>query len=197
MLKNGKKYTLTSLGEELKDEKNLNSISKEQLLKYHSQNKDNNEILFPYRALFKIFLEYTYLTRFEFLYCVYTLKSTNDDAIREAIERIQYLRDTYPNIDILSEANKEKVLDILNTKYDVHFSYKDIWTSRTTTYNQFNYFKKHLQVFDNIFCTDQLPSDKEKIQINSGMQPSIKELLDLTNEIEVAAKEDDKEKLEQ
>ena len=197
IMKNGKKYTLTSLGEELKDEKNLNSISKEQLLKYHSQNKDNNEILFPYRALFKIFLEYTYLTRFEFLYCVYTLKSTNDDAIREAIERIQYLRDTYPNIDILSEANKEKVLDILNTKYDVHFSYKDIWTSRTTTYNQFNYFKKHLQVFDNIFCTDQLPSDKEKIQINSGMQPSIKELLDLTNEIEVAAKEDDKEKLEQ
>ena len=91
------------------------------------------------------------------------MRSTSDAAIQEAIERIQYLRDTYPNIDILSEANKEKVLDIINTKYDVQFGFKDIWTSRTTTYNQFNYFKKHLWIFDNIFITAESKTDKETI----------------------------------
>ena len=143
----------------------------------------------------KIFLVFDYITRFEFLYCIYSLRSTDDASIQEALERIQYLRDTYPNIDILSDTNKEKVLDILNTKYNVQFGYKDIWTSRTTTYNQFNYFKKHLWGFDNIFITSESRNDKEKIQINPGVQSSIQQLLDLTADIEVAAQSGDLSKL--
>ncbi len=196
--KNGKNYRMTPLGKALLADKSLyTTISKEQLLKYYCINKSDKSILFPYRAILKIFLEYDYVTRFEFLYCIYSMRDTSDASIQEAINRIKYLRDTYPNIDILSESNKEKVLEILNTKYDVQFGFKDIWTSRTTTYNQFNYFKKHLWVFDNIFSTTEGKSDKEKIRINPGVQSSIQELLDLTGAIETPAKNNDLAALEE
>ena len=93
--------------------------------------------------------------------------------------------------------DKEKILEILNTKYDVQFGFKDIWTSRTTTYNQFNYFKKHLWGFDNIFVTSEGKSDKEKIIIHPGVQSSIQELLDLTGKIETPALLSDTKKLEE
>ena len=186
--KEGKKYKMTSLGKSLLTNSSLYpSISKEQLLKYYCINKEDNSILFPYRAILKIFLEFDYITRFEFLYCIYSMRNTSDSAVQEAISRIYYLRETYPNIDILSEANKEKILDIINTKYDVQFGFKDIWTSRTTTYNQFNYFKKHLWGFDNIFITSESKSDKEKIRINPEVKSSIQKLLDLTSAIEIPA----------
>ncbi len=154
-------------------------------------------ILFPYRAILKIFLEVDYVTRFEFLYCIYSLCDTSEASIQDAIERINYLRATYPNINILGEKNKEKVLDIINTKYDVQFGFKDIWTSKTTTYNQFNYFKKHLWEFNNIFITTEEKTDKEKIRINPGAQSSIKELLDLTSTIEVFAASKNMNKLDE
>lgn len=195
--KHGKNYKLTELGKTLYlNSSNYNSILKEQLLKYYSINKEDNSVLFPYRAILKILLEYDYITRFEFLYCIYSMRSTDEIAIQEAKDRIKYLRETYPNLDILSESNKEKVLDILNAKYDVQFGFKDIWTSRTTTYNQFNYFKKHLWIFENIFITDERRNDKEKIQIVPGSQSSIKELLNLTKEIEDAASNKELDRLD-
>ena len=195
--KNGKKYKLTPLGKQLlADDSLYTSISKEQLLKYYNINKIDDSILFPYRTILKIFLEFEYVTRFEFLYCIYPLRNTSDETIQEAIDRIKYLRETYPNIDILSETNKEKVLNMLNTKYDVQFGFKDIWTSRTTTYNQFNYFKKHLGAFEDIFITSGR-ENKEKISINPDMRSSIQELLDLTKEIEKPAKNNDLDTLKE
>ena len=195
--KNGKKYKMTVLGKELLSDDSLYiSIAKEQLLKYYHVNKNDDSILFPYRTILKIFLEFEYITRFEFLYCIYPLRNTNDETIQDSIDRIKYLRETYPNIDILSETNKEKVLNTLNTKYDVQFGFKDIWTSRTTTYNQFNYFKKHLGAFDDIFITTG-KENKEKIIIKPDMQSSIQELLDLTKEIEIPAKNNDLDTLKE
>ncbi len=196
--KNDEKYKMTPLGILLLSNPGIfSSIAKEQLLKYYCFNEENSSILFPYRALLKIFLEYDYITRFEFFYCIYSLKSTDDDAIKEAIERIQYLRDTYPNIGILSEANKEKVLDLLNTKYDIQFGFKEIWSSRTTTYNQFNYFKKHLWSFSNIFDTKENGNtDIKRIKISVGVQSAIKELLDMTADVETTAKSRDLDRLE-
>lgn len=197
--KNEKSYSITPIGLALlADTTNYLALAKEQLLKSYCFNKESNKILFPYRAILKIFLEIDYVTRFEFLYAIYSLRDTSDEAIRQAIDRIYYLRETYPNIDILSDPNKEKVLELLNTKYDVQFGYKDIWTSRTTTYNQYNYFKKQLWAFDNIFDTlDVGKDDKDKIRIIPGTQSSIAELLKLTSEIEVPALTMDIAKLEQ
>lgn len=195
--KNGRKYKMTSLGRILmEDQTQYSSIAKEQLLKYYCINKENHSILFPYRAILKIFLEVEYITRFEFLYCIYSLRNTDEASVKEAVERIQYLRSTYPNINILSEANKEKVLELINTKYDVQFGFKDIWTCRTTTYNQFNYFKKHLWQFNNIFITSENKDAKEKICVYPGVQSSIQELLNLTKDIEIPAAENDISRLE-
>lgn len=184
--KKGKNCVLTPLGRLLYNDINkYDSIVKEQLLKYYNVNKEDSSILFPYRALLKIFLEFTEITRFEFLYCLYSLRGTSEAHITQAIDRIYYLRETYPNIDILSEENKTKVLNLLNSKFGIEFGFKDIWTSRTTTYNQFNYFKKHLWVFDNIFINDE--KDKEVIKIYPGSTAAIKELLDLTSLIETTS----------
>ncbi|NFN85902.1 DEAD/DEAH box helicase [Clostridium sporogenes] len=184
--KEGKLYSITPIGRELlEDESKYQSIVKEQLLKSYCINKKEDTILFPYRAILKILLEFNYITRFEFLYCIYSLRGTTKEYIQESIERIYYLRNTYPNIDILSEENKIKVLDLINSKYDVQFGFKDIWTSRTTTYNQFNYFKKHLWIFSNIFDTDdRSKNDREKIRLLPGTQASISELLNLTSQVE-------------
>jgi superfamily II DNA or RNA helicase len=194
----GNLYEMTPLGKALlKDSSIYPSLSKEQLLKYYCINKEDDIILFPYRAILKIFMEVDYVTRFEFLYCIYSLRDTSDNSIKQAIDRINYLRSTYPNIDILSDANKEKALELINMKFDVHFGYKDIWTSRTTTYNQFNYFKKHLWAFDNIFNTsDNCKEDKERIRIIAGTQSAIAELLKLTEDIEIPAAEKDLNTLE-
>lgn len=176
-------YSLTPIGKILYNNINqYDSIVKEQLLKYYNVNKETSTILFPYRALLKIFLEFDSISRFEFLYCIYSLRETSLQAMQQAIERIKYLRNTYPNINILSDENKSKVLELLNVKFDIQFGFKDIWTSRTTTYNQFNYFKKHLWVFDNIFDNDE--KDKENIKILPGTQSSIQQLLELTSVVE-------------
>ena len=186
--KNGRSYSMTPLGKALLADKSIYpSAVKEQLLKYFCMNKETGAILFPYRALLKIFLSVEWITRFEFLYCVYSLRDTDNASIEMAIDRIQYLRRTYPNITILSEANKERVLQILNTKYEVHFGFKDIWTSKTTAYNQFNYFKKHLWAFHNIFIASDEKEDRERIRILPGSQSSIQQLLELTSNIERAA----------
>lgn len=196
--KAGNNYSLTPIGKTLiQNDTVYPSIVKEQILKYHCYNKEDNEILFPYRALMKIFLELDHITRFEFLYCIYSLRSTSDHAITNAISRINYLRDTYPNINILSNSNKEKVLTLLNTKYEVEFGFKDIWTSRTTTYNQFNYFKKHLWAFDKVFIVDDsTKDDREKIRINTGTRSAIQEMLKLTEAIEKPVAENDLTTLE-
>ena len=141
------KYFLTNVGKTLyRNHSKIDSVMQRQLLLYCIP-----QWIFPYRAMLKISSEFEEISRFEFMYGIYCLQSTDDGAIAEAIERIRYLRDTYPNISILNEENKKKVLELINTKYDLSFNYLDIWTSRTTTYNQFNYFKKHLLAFDDLF----------------------------------------------
>jgi len=187
-------YSLTPIGKILyEDISQYDSIVKEQLLKYYNENSKESNILFPYRALLKIFLEFDSISRFEFLYSIYSLRDTTPDTINRSIERIYYLRSTYPNIHILNEQNKTKVLELLNVKFGIKFGFKDVWTSRTTAYNQFNYFKKHLWAFDNIFDNDE--KDKENIKILPGTQSSIKQLLEITSIVEELADKNNKDEL--
>lgn len=176
-------YRLTSIGRTLRSNPgSFESIFREQMLKYYSENKADGTYLFPYRALFKVFMEFEKISKLEFLYCMYSLRATSDAAISQAIERIYYLRETYPNVGVLNEENETKVLDLINDKFNVAFSYKDIWTSRTTTYNQFNYFKKHLWAFSNIFENDL--KAKDEIKVYPGSRSVIRELLERTQEVE-------------
>lgn len=185
----GKNYTLTEVGKSLitNNYGNFRELSKRQLLYYYSSNLENGSIIFPYRTILKVLLKTDYLTRLEFLYCVYSLRSTRKEDIEEAIENVFHIRETFPNIEYLNTNNQETALDILNIKLGVEFSYKDIWTSRTTTYNQFNYFKRHLSYFDEFY----LEGDRNRLEIDIEQKSKIMELLESTSDIETFELEDE------
>jgi superfamily II DNA or RNA helicase len=179
-------YRLTPIGRLLRANPDaFDVVFREQMLKYYIENKSDGTYLFPYRALFKVFLAFDSMSKLEFLYCLYASRSTTDAAIDQAIGRIHYLRETYPKVDILNEENQAKVLELINDKFNVAFSYKDVWTSRTTTYNQFNYFKKHLWAFSDIFEPDL--KAKDVIKVYPGSRAAIREWLERTQEVEAIA----------
>lgn len=136
---NGENYILTEKGKLLKHKKvEPLEFLRKQLLLY----KDNG--IFTYRAFFKILYNCESVSKFEFIYCIYTLNSDDESSINEAVDRVNYIKETYDNINLMSRNNQEKTLNILNSKYDLAFSFDDVWSSRTTVYNQFNYFKNHV-----------------------------------------------------
>lgn len=178
----GGKAKLTKIGMLLKNEPEaFSSIFKKQLLKFSKLDKKENKIIFPYRALFKVLYELDHITKFEFIWCLYPLRDTSDEAIELVVERIRELRETYSNLEVLNDSNKEKVLRILNEKFDLELDYKDVWSSRSTAYNQFNYFKTHLFEFDEIFTEGP---EKLAIYVQDTSKINIKELLNKTQEIE-------------
>jgi hypothetical protein len=129
----------------------------------------------------RVIAELGYITKFEFVYSLYIGKHFGERGEREAVERVQYLRTTYPNIEILNETNKRIVLEVLNSKFDTTLTFEDIWSSRTTVYNQFNYILKHLLSWPDIF-DDKAP--KNEIRLLPGGKERIKEILDKSSEIE-------------
>lgn len=177
-----KSYCMTEIGEFILNNPDaFKDIFQHQLLKYYILNKKNGELLFPYRSWFKIMREVRKIRKLDFIYCLYTLKDTNDDTIARAIENIRYLQETYIYPDKLNEDNKEKVLNLLNKKFDIELDFKDVWSSRGTSYNQFNYFSKHLLTFENIF---QVGSEKHTLELIPGAVVNIDTLLNSTIEIE-------------
>ena len=190
IIKTQQLYHMSEIGKIMyADSNTFTSIFKEQLLKYGEYDSDSDNLLFPYRATLKVFLKFKQLSRLEFLYSLYALQGSQKEDIENAIEKVQYLRETYPNIEILNEENKNKVLSLINTKFGSNFNFKDIWTSRTTAYNQFNYFKKHLWSLDGIF--EQNTSIKDYIIKNVDADAIIEDLLSQTHEIEEAENYDE------
>lgn len=175
-------YTLTPVGKQYKNKnKDFKEIFKRQCLKYYENNANTTSTLFPYRSFFKVLKEFDHITRLEFLYAIYTLKGSQTDDIINSINIIKEIRELYPNIDILSDDNKKKVLNVLNLKYGTEFNNSDIWTSRTTAYNQYNYFKCHIMVFDDILSSESNSNTLKKIQ---NANEKIDYYLSLDDEIE-------------
>ena len=165
----------------------FDDVFKEQMLKYY-EISGNNEIIFPYRALLKILFEFDSITRFEFLYGFYSLLGTTQSHIDEGIDRVLYLRETYPGIEVLSTKNKDTVLEMLNSRFSVNFNYKDVWTAKTTAYNQFNYFKQHLACFENVINLDL--STSTMIVKRTGANSMIQSFLNTTEIIETCSDTD-------
>ncbi|MEK4164859.1 DEAD/DEAH box helicase family protein [Bacillus sp. FSL W8-0672] len=184
--KSAKVFSITEIGKAIKEDNNIfEPIFKSQLLRYHIFNKETNEFLFPYRAWLKVIKETNRIRKLDFIYGLYPLKSTESSVIDNAIDQIIFLQNTYSAVEILNDDNKEKVLEILNKKFDIDIDYKDVWTSRGTSYNQFNYFVKHLLSFDNIF--QMSPTEKHVIEMKPGAKINIETLLEESNELEELA----------
>lgn len=156
-------------------------IFKEQLLKYYELDTITRVPKFPYRMALRVIAELGYITKFEFVYSLYIGKHFGAKGEREAIERVKYLRTTYPNIEILNEANKRIVLEMLNAKFDTTLTFEDIWTSKTTVYNQFNYILKHLLSWKDVFDS---ASSRNEIRLREGGSDRIADILNQSAEIE-------------
>lgn len=181
-------YHLTEIGKLVfHDIATFNEVFNEQMLKYYEV-LENKEIIYSYRALLKLLVNFDSLTRFEFMFGFYSLRGTTNDYIEEGIGRVQYLRDTYPGIELLSSENKITVLEMLNSEFNVNFNYADVWTSRTTAYNQYNYFKQHLACLDNVIDLDQ--STSKTIVKAKGADALIQAYLTATDVIETCSESD-------
>lgn len=95
----------------------------------------------------KVLKEIKSLTKFEFAYSFFIAKNIDKSGVDTAIEVVSYLRDTFPNIEVLSSENRTIVLEALNDKYKTTFKESDIWAARTTVSNQYGYLRNHLSIF--------------------------------------------------
>lgn len=187
------RYRLTALGKYLKKNPgHFDEIFKTQLLKFYKEEK--NSIIFPYRAFMKILASVPYLRKFDFVLCLYPLRDTSEESINQTIKEINYLQQTYTNeqIGILNEQNKLRLLNVLNDRYGLTLGYNDVWTTRGTAYNQFNYFLRHLLAFDDYF---QEANMKHSVMINPGSRAHIESLLHETKYIELIADQGNSSKL--
>lgn len=176
------KFFVTDVGKAMFEYRDLYvDIFKEQMLKYSEPDTITRVPKFPYRMALRVIAELGYITKFEFVYSLYIGKHFGASGVQEAIERVKYLRATYPNIEILNEANKRIVLEALNAKFDTTLTFEDIWTSRTTVYNQFNYIRKHLLSWNDIF---DLKAPNNEIRLVADGVTRITEVLDKSSEIE-------------
>lgn len=144
-----KLFAVTPVGRqmaELLDFEQAIPLFREQLLKYYKLPPLSKEPVFPYRFVLKILAQTERISKFEFAYACYIAKDLSGRGVTEACDRIAYLRKTFPRIEVLSVSNKELVMTALNQKYDTTFHYQDIWTSATTSNNQFTYLKQHLSI---------------------------------------------------
>jgi superfamily II DNA or RNA helicase len=156
-------------------------IFQEQMLKYYELAPITRIPRFTYRFALKVLSNFESISKFAFVYSLYITKDFGDRGVAEAIDRIKYLQDTYPNIEALNEANKKIVLEALNAKYETSLKLEDIWTSRTTVYNQFNYIKNHLFAWSEIF---DITGAKNEIRMLPEAPEKILEILDRSREIE-------------
>lgn len=175
-------YSLTDLGIAYKNKLlSFKDLFTMQMLRYFENNANTTSTLFPYRNFLKVMTKFEYITKLEFVFSLYISKGSSQSDVDDAIRRIEEIRNTYPNIELLSDENKKKVLSILNLKYGTEFNHSDIWTSRTTVYNQYNYFKNHVLCFDEIFTDDK---QTEAIIRKENGEQAINELLSLDESYE-------------
>jgi superfamily II DNA or RNA helicase len=178
-----KNYSITPLGEKYrKGEIKDTDLFKRQMLRYFSSLEDGNteRILFPYRACIKVLLEVGNVNIHEFAFAIYSMDDSTPESIERAIADIKYLRDNYKNLYLVSEANRKSILKELNDYFGTNYNATEIWTQRTTIYNQFVYFRNHLALFTEFIIIDS----EGKIVLVEKNAAKARHLLSLDNRLE-------------
>src|SRR5690606_31853590 len=105
-----KTFNLTELGNLLRMKKiSFNDLFVNQMLIYFQKLKER--MFFPYRLALIILHHTGSMNYIEFLYGVYSLNAEKSDeiAIAEIVDRITWIRESFPNISLTSQANQESV----------------------------------------------------------------------------------------
>lgn len=181
-LKSNKKFVLTELGNAYKASAlSFNEVFKNQMLKYSL--KAEMVDIYPYRIALEVLKVSKTINYHEFLYGLYSLQPNDNQSkmVGDVIEGINNIRNNFPNLELTSEANKESILEELNSTHPVGFNYNDVWTDRTTTANQYRYFRRHLELFDEFIKNDtsMLEADENSIGVmNNYLERSINNEVD-------------------
>ena len=177
-----KNYILTEIGNEIKiNPDKFSKIFKEQMLKYSIYNDEEGNFIFPYRTWLEVLKEVKCIRKIDFLYCLYPLRDTSELTIDCVVENIKMLQETYKKPEVLSDENRQKVLEILNQKFDVDYGFQDVWTTKTACYNQWRYFMNHLSEFTDAV---EISKDKGSVLLASGGAVNISDMLSNTKNIE-------------
>jgi superfamily II DNA or RNA helicase len=156
-----KKYSITPLGEKyLNGEITNEELFKRQMLRYFSSLEDGSSerILFPYRTCLKVLFEVEKINIHEFTFAIYSMDDSSEESIERAVSDIFYIREHYKNLALINQANKQAILIELNNYFGTNYNETEIWTQRTTIYNQFAYFRNHLSLFSDFIEIDKLGS---------------------------------------
>ena len=164
-------FELTGLGKDYKSGQiDSDEIFRQAMISYNC--KDDEEPLYPYRAALRILERANSINKVEFLYGIYSLLDSSPETIENSIARIAKIRESYPNILRVNDANKTVVLKELNELFDENFSEADLWANTTAT-NKFIYFKNHLALFEGINATSV------EITLADANKQDIADLLDV------------------
>jgi superfamily II DNA or RNA helicase len=170
-------YTLTEIGKKLyRHEVGFEEIFKSQMLKFFELVKIDEKLapLYSYRTVLSALVNLGHLNFYEYIFCIYTIKEPTISAFKDALGGIQYLRETYPNLEALGEKNRVKVLKILNDQFGTEFQQNDIWTKNTTAVNQWNYMRGHVSLFEEIVEYD---SKNRVLSLKAGKRLTLRRLL--------------------
>jgi hypothetical protein len=112
--------------------------------------------LYPYRALVEFHLRVENMDYWDFLYGIYPSDPAQsfDELIDSAEARTRAVRDLRINRALANKKNQEHINDLLSEATGIQYDSTNIWTDRTTIFNQFRYFRRHLELFDDIFYDD-------------------------------------------
>ena len=165
-------YKLTPLGLALKKDKiKYENFFINQMLLYKDV-ADGNDI-YPYRVALEVLSEVGSISFYQYYYALYAIGFKDDYVnVQRAIDTINDMSTHYPNLHSAGKDNKDKLLQSLNERYGVNFSYNNVWTDRTTVYNQFRYLSRHLELLE-----DSIKYVDNKITLLDEKNSYIKNLL--------------------
>lgn len=142
-------FMLTPLGERYRSgEISFVSLMQNQMLLY----RDERSALYPYRLVLEYINAVGTMDYWDFLFGIYGSQDSEDEGglVDLAILRRSAIKD-YDRSGTANANAKEILTRELNEATGLSFHHNDIWTDRTSAGNQFRYFLRHVELFDEIF----------------------------------------------
>jgi len=146
------RFALTAIGEQYRSGSiQFEDLFRNQMLLYRDPQFDNAEV-FPYRMFLNFLIQVESIRYWDFLFGFYLIDSlsASETEIRRAQARIESARRIAPNPHIAGDRARRDIFESLKQVVGSGISYNDVWTDRTTTGNQFRYFTRHVELYDDM-----------------------------------------------
>jgi superfamily II DNA or RNA helicase len=168
-------FQVTPLGSRyLGGEISFDNLFANQILKYRDQS-NSDAAAYPYRFFLEFMLQVDKISYHDFLYGIYSIdtKAVIDEALADSVERVKAIRDLGYNATVANSKNKTQLLEEFKSVTGLAMNPNDVWTDRTTTFNQFRSFRRHLELFSGTFI------DKANVfQFDDAGRDTVQKLLD-------------------